>query len=76
MPIAITDESEHVIVNTSSRPSNVQKRKKVAVPDGRGFKEKNKMTRKKAVTCAVCVAAAGALLVPLVAYTVIKHKAA
>lgn len=76
LPIAITDESEPVIVNMSSRPSNVQKRKRVAVPDGRGFKEKNKMTRKKAVTCAVCVAAAGALLVPLVAYTVIKHKAA
>lgn len=55
---------------------NVQKRKKATIPDGRGFQEKNKMTRKKAVTCAVCVAAAGALLVPLVAYTVIKHKAA
>lgn len=55
---------------------NVPKRKKTAVPNGRGFHEKNKMTRKKAVTCAVCVAAAGVLLVPLVAYTVIKHKAA
>jgi len=55
---------------------NVQKRIIATIPDGRGFQEKNKMTRKKAVTCAVCVAAAGALLVPLVAYTVIKHKAA
>ena len=58
-------------VNTVS----VQKRKTGSVPEGRGFREKNnKMSHKKAVTCAVCVAAAGALLVPLVAYTVIKHK--
>lgn len=54
----------------------VQKRKTMPAPECRGFREKNnKMTHKKAVTCAVCVAAAGALLVPLVAYTVIKHRA-
>ena len=54
----------------------VAKSKKPLTATGcRGFNEKKQMSRKKAVTCAVCVAAAGALLVPLVAYTVIKHKA-
>jgi len=55
--------------------TKIPKKAKAPVTEGRGFSEKNKMTRKKAVTCAVCVAAAGALLVPLVAYSVIKHKA-
>ena len=44
------------------------------VPNGRGFCEKKTVSAKKAVTCAVCVAAAGALLLPLVAYSVMKQK--
>lgn len=44
------------------------------IPDCRGFSEKKAISKNKAVTCAVCVAAAGALLLPLVAYSVIKHK--
>lgn len=40
----------------------------------RGFNPGNQLTRKKMLTCAVCVAAAGALLVPLVAYSVVKNK--
>lgn len=43
-------------------------------PERCGFSEKNSMSKKKAVTCAVCVAAAGALLLPFVAYSVIKHQ--
>jgi len=52
-----------------------QSKKPLTATGCRGFNEKKQMSRKKAVTCAVCVAAAGALLIPLVAYTVIKHKA-
>ncbi len=40
----------------------------------RGFNPGNQFTKKKLLTCAVCVAAAGALLVPLVAYSVAKNK--
>ena len=40
----------------------------------RGFHENNTMTKKKLVTCAVCIAAAGALLIPVAAYAVMKHK--
>lgn len=85
-PSVKTDVREAGIteLKTEYMPINTDKtvRKTVAVTqkkcaqECRGFLEKNKMTKKKAVTCAVCVAAAGALLVPLVAYTVIKHKAA
>ncbi len=77
LPVVTGEKAlQTTVMNMPAHPSTVRKRKKVSAPDGRGFKEKNKLTRKKAVTCAVCVAAAGALLVPLVAYTVIKHKAA
>ena len=44
----------------------------VATP--RGFNPGNQFNKKKLLTCAVCVAAAGALLVPLVAYSVTKNK--
>lgn len=70
-----TQQTQHSIIpKTSANCAKVQRKNKITIADGRGFREKNKMTRKKAVTCAVCVAAAGALLVPLVAYTVIKNK--
>lgn len=76
-PVVAEDKSRKSIVqNTGAHSAKIQKSKMPQAPEGRGFNEKNKMTRKKAVTCAVCVAAAGALLVPLVAYTVMKHKAA
>ena len=61
-----------VLSKASNQP--VKRKKQPCPTECRGFREKNQMTRKKAVTCAVCVAAAGALLVPLVAYTVIKQK--
>ena len=63
-----------VLSKASNQP--VKRKKQPCPTECRGFREKNQMTRKKAVTCAVCVAAAGALLVPLVAYTVIRQKAA
>ena len=44
------------------------------LPERCGFSEKNNISKKKAVTCAVCVAAAGALLLPFVAYSVMKHQ--
>ena len=47
---------------------------KAEAASGHGFSEKKSMSAKKAVACAVCVAAAGALLLPLVAYSVVKHK--
>lgn len=66
---------QFVRTENKTQTVTVKKRRTGTSPDCRGFREKNnKMSRKKAVTCAVCVAAAGALLVPLVAYTVIKHK--
>ncbi len=46
--------------------------KRNSVP--RGFNPGTQFTKKKLLTCAVCVAAAGALLVPLVAYSVAKNK--
>lgn len=74
MPVHVRFEQKEEIKNVSDRPK--RKKNLSHVPESRGFSEKNKMSRKKAVTCAVCVAAAGALLVPLVAYTVIKNKTA
>lgn len=69
------EEVKPVLPITKAATDTVQKRKKMPVSNGRGFRESSsKMSQKKAVTCAVCVAAAGALLIPLVAYTVIKHK--
>lgn len=72
---------ENVISKVKTAPVSVNSDKKVkktvsCTSECRGFSGKKRITKKKAVTCAVCVAAAGAMLVPLVAYAVIKHKAA
>lgn len=63
-------------VTVSPQPVKTIRVKQQCISDTecRGFREKNSITRKKAVTCAVCVAAAGALLIPLVAYAIVKHK--
>ncbi len=79
VPIPIVEKIVTTPVIEPIRPSeHCKKTIKVSrsstIPDCRGFSEKKTMSKNKAVTCAVCFAAAGALLLPLVAYSVIKHK--
>lgn len=62
------------ISHSVTTEKTVKKVPKAEAASGHGFSENKTMSTKKAVTCAVCVAAAGALLLPLVAYSVMKQK--
>ena len=71
VPAAVQSQPKTVTVKTVNTKSGTGVKNNSAP---RGFNPSNQFTKKKLLTCAVCVAAAGALLVPLVAYSVAKNK--
>ncbi len=79
----VVEEEMPMVVPTVQTESKIVTVKPVSVKTSactksnsvpRGFHPENQFTKKKLLACAVCVAAAGALLVPLVAYSVVKNK--